>query len=180
MNVRTVCILTSVSPMFLIFIFYAGMFILIVCFCSMFFKFCTTPQFHPSMYPTFLSTLPSCSPPSLHRMQYAPICLSINALFAMRMTLGRGGEWTTRSLWDDATWVAADPENTLIPTFLPHSKPAVRFITFLLIFFLEILFFHNHALDTTCMARKILHACVLVVHAAFVFSNPFTFTYRHF
>lgn len=119
-------------------------------------------------------------PPSLHRMQYAPICLSINALFAMRMTLGRGGEWTTRSLWDGATWVAADPENTLIPTFLPHSKPAVRFITFLLIFFLEILFFHNHALDTTCMARKILHACVLVVHAAFVFSNPFTFTYRHF
>ena len=126
---------------FFYFYLFAGMFLLIVCFCSMFFKFCTIPQFHPSMYPTFLLTIPSCSPPSLHRMQYAPICLSINALFAMRMTLGRGGEWMTRSLWDDATWVAVDPENTLIPTFLPHSKPAVRFITFLLIFFWRYFFF---------------------------------------
>lgn len=132
--------------MFLILIFFMlECFSSFVCFCSMFFKFCTTPQPPPFCVPLYSPVpLPFSSPPSLHRMQYAPICLSINALFAMRMTLGRGGEWTTRSLWDDATWVAADPENTLIPTFLPHSKPAVRFILLSLLIFLS--FFGDHYL----------------------------------
>lgn len=176
MNVRTVCILTSVSPMFLIFYFFMlECLSSFVCFCSMFFKFCTTSSTPPFVCALTLPVpLLFSSPPSLHRMQYAPICLSINALFAMRMTLGRGGEWTTRSLWDDATWVAADPENTLIPTFLPHSKPAVTFyITFLLIFlffgdiiiffFITIPSYHLHGSKNLACVRACCTCCFCVL-----------------
>lgn len=66
--------------------------------------------------------------PSLHRTQYAPICLCINALFVTRMTLGLGGAWMTKSLCAGATWAGGDPGNILTLISSPlHSKPCCSF-----------------------------------------------------